>query len=329
MVRQKDENEFPGGISPAFLDSLKNNDPQKCPPPELLTRFHDGGLSGRGRRAIEDHIALCPLCLEALEALKKAEEPGAEKAFSPRKWRLIEKSLDQKFRDRMREMTAVRADHRTAPAEASPVRSTFESRMARLKDFFPAGRLVYAGAFAVVLIAGLYAYAYLDRDRFFTLARVEPEKTLQLRSGPAHSAFEKGLELYGLGKYGRAIVQFETCLKANPDQYAPLYYLALSRLGKAEVRMMGLGYRFDGLEAGKAIGDFQKAILLAGDNDSYRADCQWHLGKAYLMRGETERAKEHFSGILQLRRYNLPHRDDAEKMLSRLQKMESGSDPVK
>jgi tetratricopeptide (TPR) repeat protein len=322
MVQQKDEKEFPGGISPAYLGSLKNDDPQKCPPPELLTRFHGGELTGRARRKIEDHVVYCPVCLTVLEALRNAEEPGAEKALSPRKWRMIEKSLDQKFRDRMREMTAVPLARRTSREKAAPAGAAVKTRMARLKDFLSTGKLVYAGAFGVVLIAGLYAYAYLDRDRFFTLARVEPEKTLRLRSGPDNSALGKGLDLYGRGKYGRAIVQFETCLKANPDQYTPLYYLALSRLGKAEVRMMGLGYRFDGLEAGKAIAELQKALLQAGDNNYFRADCHWHLGKAFLMQGEVKKAGEHFSGVLRLRWDNIPHRDEAEKMLSRLQEMQ-------
>jgi tetratricopeptide (TPR) repeat protein len=323
MVRLKDENEFPGGISPGWLGSLKNDDPRKCPPPDLLTRFHGGELSGRARRGVEDHVAFCPLCLRALEALQTAEEPGAENAFSPRKWGLIEKALNQKFHERMRETAAVPPDRRTAPDETAPFRATVKDRMERLKDFFSAGRVAFAAAFVVLLIAGLYAYAYFGRDRMFTLARVEPEKTLLLRSGPARSAFDKGLELYGRGKYGRAVVQFETCVKSDPDQYAPHYYLALSRLAGAEVRMMGLGYRFDGLEVGKAIGDLQKALILAGDNDFYRADCHWHLGKAFLMRGEAEKAKEHFSGILRLSRHDRPHWVEAEKMLSRLQEMQS------
>jgi tetratricopeptide (TPR) repeat protein len=329
MVRQKDENEFPDPVSPGRLDSLKNDDPEKCPPPGLLTRFHGGELTGKARRKIEDHFVLCPLCLKALEALRNAEDPGAEKAIPPGKWRLIEKSLNQKFNDRMREFSAAPPARRTAPDEAEPAGSTFKTLTARLKDFFPARRMAIAGSFAVLLIAGLYAFAYFGRDRYFSLARVEPEKTLSLRSGPADSVFEEGLELYTRGKYGKAVVRFESCVKADPDQYSPRYYLALSRLAGAEVRIMGLGCRYDGLEVEKAIGDLRKALPLAGDNDLYRADCLWHLGKACLMRGETERAKEHFSGILRLRRYNLPRRAEAEKMLSGLQEMERGSGPVK
>jgi tetratricopeptide (TPR) repeat protein len=320
MVKNNQEYQDIGGTG-SILKPLKNNDPSRCPAPELLAGFHDKGLHGKMKRQIEDHIAFCPLCLKALEAMQAAEETGLEKADSPENWPSIEKALDKKFHERMRSTTAVLrrgegfADKKTVRRFEGTVWPTILEILLRPK------RLVYSGAFTSVVIAGLYSYAYLNRDNTFSISRIQPEKLVQMRAETSESGFAEGLRQYSRGKYGNAITRLENYIKENPDHYAAHYYLGISRLADAEVSILGLPYRFDMSEVEKGICDLSKARLLGGSNPYYTADCCWYLGKAHLMKNEPEKAEEWFNAILRLDSPYPERKEEALKMISALSRL--------
>jgi tetratricopeptide (TPR) repeat protein len=320
MIKRKPEDPIISSYG-SILNSLKNNDPGRCPDPELIAGFHHRELSGKKKHQIEDHIAFCPLCLKALEALLEVEEAGIVKAQMPKNWQAIEKQLDLRFHEHLRKTPAI-ARGQFAKKKSVPWFDNITIPTI-VKALLQPKKLVYAGALTSVVIVGLYSYAYISRDKNFSLARIKPEKLTQLRAGMQESGFTEGLRQYSREKYGKAIQNLEEFLKENPDHYAGHYYLGISRLADAEVSLLGLPYRFDRSEVDKGINDLGKAASLSGDNLYYLADCSWYLGKACLMLDEPVKAREWFNRIIQLDLQYPERMEDTRKMLSIMDSIEA------
>jgi tetratricopeptide (TPR) repeat protein len=317
-VHIPENNNEDSGIRKNFgshLDALRNNDPDQCPSTELLVSYQKKELTGKTRITIEDHIILCPFCLEALEALSATEKAEIENEILPDNWRVIEKEIDEKFYSYLPNITPVQK------------RTTFLTEMKNIlaelwqsisEVILPPKRLVYAGAVAVLAILSIYSYAYFSRDKYFSLARIEPEQRVHMRGEAINSALTEGLEQYSQEKYDESIAQLENYLETNPDNYTANYYLGLSHLAKAELKLLGLAYKFDNSETEKGITSLSRATQLSGDNLYYQADCYWYLGKAYLMMGAREKAKQQFLNITLLNQPHLVIKDKAEEMIKNL-----------
>ncbi len=319
MVKNCDEDAVISGCGPV-LDSLKNTDPGQCPAPELLAGYHSRKLSGKWKRQIEDHTALCPLCVRALEAMQAAEEAGTAQDGIPENWQAMENALDKRFHERLKVVSAGWTDpagRKTTPrAERNILQSVADA-------VFSTKKLVFAGALASVAIAGLYSYAFFSRVDTFSLSRIQPEKITRLRAGTPDTGFGEGLRQYGMGEYGSAIHSLEDFIKENQDHYEAHYYLGISRLADAEVRLLGLPYRFDRSQVEKAVFDLEKALSLGRDNSYYTADCCWYLGKARLMLNEPAAAGEWFDRIMQLGAPYPERKEDARRMIARLDRAAS------
>jgi tetratricopeptide (TPR) repeat protein len=291
---------------------------EPCPAPDLLAGYFNGELSRRMRRRIEDHVILCHACMKALDALQKTGPDEIEGEETPRNWSAIEKAMDKRFYGLMQKVPADSGrrisgeGRKTSPKWMEEIRRIVSDVMLHPR------RLVIAGSLAVVALVNIYAFAYIGRDRYFQYARVKPEELPRMRTETAESAFNEGLRLYERKRYGKAIVRLSAAVNANPDQYAPQYYLGLSYLGAAESGLPGLPYKFRESDVNKGIGRLEKALVLSEGNFYYKADCSWYLGKACLMIHDVEKARAHFIRIVELNGPDSFRRDQALKMLSEL-----------
>lgn len=93
----------------------------------------------------------------------------------------------------------------------------------------------------------------------------------------------------------------------------------------ARVELLGVPYRFDRKKVRQGIKYLENALSLAGDNAFYQEDCLWYLGKAYLMLGDLEKARQHFEQIVNLPQPNLLRRNDARSMVQKIDELSSNS----
>jgi tetratricopeptide (TPR) repeat protein len=297
------------GLFPA----LQNDDSERCPPPGLLQRYCTLRAGKRERRRIEEHLDLCPACLEAVQQLMSTG--GEETPVMTSRWAAVEEKLDEKVYSFLRAFQAV-------PAEAGKGRA--DRRRRRLKWFagvlFGGRRFVTAGLISAAVLCGLFGAAYLRRPAYYQLARPDRFSRPAIRSALSVSNdFTDGLDLFFNKKYGGAVIRLNDYHIENPDDFSGAYYLGLSYLYDATVRWMGLGYAFNQEKAEKAVFTLEKGLLLCGENLFNQEDCRWYLGKAYLMQGELTKALEQFRAIAGMKQPNLMRREEAENMAVRIE----------
>jgi len=306
------------GMLQRGMETPRRNPAEPCPSPDLLDGYLSRKLSGGARKRVEDHMMLCPACMKALDALRRAGPMELKEDKSPRNWPLIEKEMDQRFYDRLPNKHAIPGKNGSTGRKKT-LRVLLEEIKGKIPEIaFLPKRLTVAGALAIMAVACIYAFGYLSRDRYFQLARVEPELLPRMRAEAAESDFNKGLKLYGQAKYDEAIVHFASAVRTNPDQYGPRYYLGLSYLGEAESGLPGLPYKFRKSDVNRGIEALDKALVLGGDNVYYRADCHWYLGKAHLMIQEAEKARAHWVQMIELGQSDRERVDEAGKLLSKM-----------
>jgi tetratricopeptide (TPR) repeat protein len=302
----------------ARLKALKKTGGDHCPVAETLLDFHEGNLDAARYRETEDHLTVCPFCLDALDALRRAEEPVPEQATIPVRWLSVEKALDRSFQASLGRSSAFKAERPSEPDRRAAGRPAGKTGAGFWAAVFKPRHLVYSGALAAAGVLILYSAAFLSRGPYFSLARMEPERLGRMRSESIPSALTEGLNRYDEGRYHQAVILLERAVRTEPADYQARYYLGLSRIAAAEKKLPGLPYRFDAAEVGKGITDLEQALLLARDNDYYEADCRWILGKAFLMRGDVVGARNEFRRILQLKQPDGARKEAAQKMLSAL-----------
>lgn len=305
------------------LSDLKNKEIETCPPPEFLNRYHNGELSRKEVRAIEGHIDLCPLCLRALESLQKAEETEFKEVVLPENWQEIERVIDQDFYSYLESVPPPEKQTIEVPAWKKYLNLMWLKTQYFWNLLLAPPKWAYAGSLVLLVIVSIYSYAYFSRGEYFHLAQIVPETQRVLRSETTVSTdLTAGLGLFGEGKYGRAITKLKSYLKENPNLYIANYYLGLSYLLNSEIRLPGLPYKYDDFEVGEGIKYLESALRLSEENQFYQEDCLWYLGKAYLMIGEMEKAKEQFSKIVKLSQPNLMRMNEAQEMVLKIDKLE-------
>ena len=124
------------------LDSLKNRNPDNCPPSGLLSGYLEKKLSGKVKRIVEDHIAQCPLCVRTIESLSTAVEKELPMDFPE-----IEKKMDDKFYTDLRNLPAIQREKVSYPAGKFRLK-IIDSWHTISGMLFQSGRLAYSGALA-------------------------------------------------------------------------------------------------------------------------------------------------------------------------------------
>ncbi|MDM7925456.1 MAG: tetratricopeptide repeat protein [bacterium] len=306
---------LPDGVREKIRAMLSNR-AAPCPESELLDRYSRRELAGRALERIEEHLAVCPACVRAVSALTRPEGTGPEGAGEQTGWEAVESRLDREFYERLK----------AAPPPASRPANGGSRRLSRPKtawlgvlDAWIRPRpLAAAFSLAALVLAGSYTAAYLSRGPNFDIARVKPEPLPRMRAVPEAGGFEEGMRRYERGDYTGAIALLSASRESGPLHYAAYYYLGLSHLGRAESGLPGLPFRFDSRDVGKGIEALEAALVLAGDNAHFKADCHWHIGKALLMRGDTEKAAGRFEAILEMADIDTSRKDAARDMLNRI-----------
>ncbi len=300
------------------LAEMRKKPPEACPAAEVLARYYHEELSKTERKTVEDHINLCPFCLEAVVQLREAEKHAAEEPAQPVGWAEIEKALDRDFYSRLESASGPLGRSTEISDQREQRRATFAEKLRSgwAQWLWRPQGLAYAGAAALVVIASLYTYAYLSRGPYFQLARIEQKHVSSVRAAVgAPDDMREGLRLFRQGDYQAAIARLKGYVETAPASFSANYYLGLSHLYQAPVGLPALPYKFNQRHVDLAISYLQKALALAQDNQFYQEDCYWYLGKAYLMKGDPEKAREQFQNILSLSRPNLMRKDQARKIL--------------
>ena len=301
------------------LSELKNQDSESCPASERLYSYFNKELAEREAEAVEDHTNMCPMCLAAYERLLAAEESSVEKTVLPENWEKIEEALDKKFYTSLETVSPPSRKKVEYAAKKNISKLLREKWQELIKTVFKPKRLIWVGGLVVIVIAFLYTYAFLSRPSYFNMARIEPDKVGVLRrADPTSTIFTAGLNAFEEKNYGKAIALFDTFRKTHHHHYHTNYYLGLSYLFEARVRLPGFPYSFDTKDTEKGITYLKKALQLADENQFYQEDCYWYLGKAYVMLGEFEVAKGLFNNILRLSQPNLMRKGETGEMVLRI-----------
>ncbi len=300
----------------ALLRELNNADSSHCPPAEQLQRYVNGELSRREARVMEDHLNTCSFCQTALQRLKSQETKEAKAMETQQDWAEIEKGLDEKFYSSLKSTNFSVSKKEPVPGNwYRPIYSKWQD----LRAFFTSPKaLVAAGSLALLLFLGLYSAAYLSRPAYFKLAEFRQEEPVILRSQAASSPLMEGLFSFRQKNYRASIAKLTSYWAAHPDNYSAAYYLGLSYLLNAKKGLPGMAYGFKKSEVRKGIDYLQKALALSEQNNFYKEDCHWYLGKAFLMMGDKTRAIQHFTAITALQQSNLMRKREAERMILEL-----------
>ncbi len=291
----------------SVLSVLRNTETARCPAPGQLDLYsRQGDMPQNERAALERHLEICPMCMDAVIQLASKDEAAPSGV-----WEEAKAGMDQRFKGYVRSFPA-KVQNR--PARISVLK--------RLGDFiapvFSFPYISYAGAAAVLVFCSLYGYAWLSRPAYFDLAHFEPEKRV-FRSVPSASKLDSGTRALYRGRYQQAQQLLEGYISDHPENFAAHYYLGLAYLSMSKVKLLGLHYRFDREKVDNGIEHLETALELGADNNLYREKCLWYLGKAHVMAGEPAKARQHFTKITQIEQANLVRKQDASDMLMRLE----------
>lgn len=178
--------------------------------------------------------------------------------------------------------------------------------------------LKYPIAAVLVLGLGWTALAYWGTPSYYALATLSAEFEFDHMKGEVHrDDFATALDHLRQKKYDAAIAEFSGLVQAQPQNFQVNYFLSLAYLAAGE--KIRLGWRsFSTTHTQKALHYLETAEQLAGDNQFYREDCLWLLGKAWLRLEDVEKAKQTWRAILALPAPDLIHKAEARRLLAEL-----------
>ena len=318
--KNKNNSDSMDGFKKIFAE-IKTDINSECPDSDSLYRYAQGDLNKKLTAAFAEHLDMCPVCLEVLNILEQAGQISDEEIVRAENWNKIEKELDSKIYSYIPSPKSQNIHNVRSKKSYSDFLSKLITRAKEYIPEFPkTPGFVYAGAAVLVCVVSLYSYAFFSRPLYFNLAHMDTVTNEVLRSDVLTSTeFQNGLQFYHQKKYDRAIEQFNLFIIENRDHYQGNYYLGLSYLFSAEKNLIGLAYKFDQENIKSGIEYIKKAQNLALDNLYYQEDCFWFLGKAGLMSGNPDLAKEYFNKIILLEQPNLNRKKMAENMLSKIE----------
>lgn len=309
-----------------MLQNIKSQLLKSCPAAEVLIRYFKNELTGVEKAEVAQHVDLCPVCMEALRELEEIDEKG-EKMELPEKWEEIEKEMDARVYAYLKSLDA------SMPAQEVVLQEQL-SLLSRLRMLWGSAvlfilkqrRLAYLGLTLALFFGALYAYAFLSRPDYFVLAQIEAESSAVVRGeGMESEPLRLGIQSFTQGKYEAAVKYLGNYLTKHPDHFQANYLMGLAYLLDARVELLGIPYRFDRQKVRQGIKYLENALSLAGDNAFYQEDCLWYLGKAYLMLGDLEKARQHFEQIVNFPQPNLLRRNEARNMVQKIDELSSNS----
>ncbi|MFQ5674352.1 MAG: tol-pal system YbgF family protein [bacterium] len=314
MSQHKDKTDAMNAFKKSFHD-FRRHIAANCPLAEKLVSFADHDLAGDELRALKEHVDLCPVCLDALQKLQSARTTTQDSESPAPNWPAVEAEMDARVYSYLDTLATSKSPTDTV--------ETGTSLLSRIKTFVGKLRLppapAYAGLAMVVLLVSLYGYAFFSRPATFAVAQIQLLPATQLRGVPEQAdSFQQGLANFHEEHFQRAIENFTGYLQESPDHYLANFYLGVSYLASAKVKLLGLASKFDSRKVEKGIDYLQRALNLAEGNAFYTEDCLWYLGKAYLMLGRVNQAQQHFQRLLALPQPDLTRKSQTHQILQQM-----------
>ncbi|NOY77297.1 MAG: zf-HC2 domain-containing protein [Calditrichaeota bacterium] len=314
MSQHKDSADAMDRYKKPFRD-LKSHIAANCPPAEKLAAYADNELAADEVRALKEHFDLCPVCLNALEQLQTARNTAPNPEHQVLNRPALEAEMDAKVYSYLNSLAPSKSVNKAAETGAG-VLSRIKTY---INKFFLPPASVYAGLAMAVLLVSLYAYAFFSRPVYFPLAHIQFSETGVVRGeGIQSESLKTGWRYFEQSRYAKAVFSLKKFLAGQPNHYQANFLVGLSYLFEARKRLLGLPYRFDLKMVNQGIGYLKKALSLTEGNAFYREDCLWYLGKAYLMLGDVDNARQQFQAILNLPQPNLMRKAAAGKMVLKL-----------
>lgn len=303
-----------------WLRELKSDILNSCPNIEDLMQYFDKKLTSEEQQMLKEHLDLCPTCLEAWQHLQAAQHVDEDAVELPENWSEIEKSMDERVYAHLKSKNGVVTSQ---AASAPKTRSLFDRIKSWLESVLDENllkpRLAYVAILLCVGVGALYAYAFLARPDYYSIALMQAEQTGFLRGADVQSeSLRRGLQYFDQKNYTAARKELNGFLEKQPNHYQANFVAGVSCLFEAKKQLLGLSYQFDEGKVKLGMSYLEKALSLADRNSFYQEDCFWYLGKAYIMAGDLLTAKNYFTKIVQLTQPNLNRKDDALRMVQRM-----------
>lgn len=248
----------------------------------LLPKYYLKILSAEEAEKFELHLFECRRCQQELDALQRAAQ------------------IMQQDQDYYRKKSMVQ-----------PVVSPEISSFQYVRQF--------AFAALIFFIVGSAVYSWLSQPEYFQIAGLTHETELvRLKGGAGESEFSKAVNDFREKRYNRALTGFLNYLKNNPEDYQANYFTGLTHLAEGETQFLWYR-RFDEVHTRKSIDYLQTAAQLAENNQFYREECLWLLGKAWLRLGEREKAIKMYQSLIDLPSPDIIYRESARQVLKLLE----------
>ena len=172
---------------------------------------------------------------------------------------------------------------------------------------FKAGNVFkYSFAAIVVLVmlyTGLYFYSnstikLYEKDLFNSTT----EEVYSTR-GRTTLIFQKGLDAVEHGDYEAAVNFFKEDINENKNDqsiFYTYYVLGITQLHTSEESFIGLFRNYDLEKVNSAIASLKRAIELntSGNYENINLDAQYYLGRAYLLKGNINKAEENLKIVI-------------------------------
>ncbi|MBT8386055.1 MAG: hypothetical protein KJO12_01470 [Ignavibacteria bacterium] len=164
-------------------------------------------------------------------------------------------------------------------------------------------------AFSTIVILGIIYLGLFTLSNFTTPDYNKNifstnENGFYVTRGRTSVTFQKGLDAVQKGNYNEAINLFEKDIEDHSHQSSIFYahfITGLTYLKSAESSFLGLFQSFDNEKVNHAIVNLRIAIgkNSSGNYDNLNLDAHYYLGRAYLLLGEIEIAKEELAIVVE------------------------------
>lgn len=254
-----------------MLNSTKLNDKvvrtqdntiQTCLTSSEMTAYLREELDSKSATLIDEHLADCELCCDALEALSTDEDEGLGLSE-------MEMAVNA-FQEQIASEVVASNDEREEAAQVRKLPRSF-----------------WRAAAVVLLIASIFWFwqqrQTISGESLF-ISYFEPyEDLVSTRSGegPSETRMAAGMELYNAKAFKQAALEFDAILKTGEGTdltrlYLAISYLSLHRQKEANVH-----------------------LLQVADGDGAVKDiAEWYLGLSSVKLGDKEAARRHFNKVV-------------------------------
>lgn len=312
MSVDKDKSDAMGRYKKQFHE-LKSRLAAQCPSSDKLVSYANDELDESAVQALQNHLDLCPVCLQAVQALQNAD--AATESSTVPNWPDVEAEMDAKVYAHLETLST----GKTAIDKAKPEMGILSRLKSLLRGLFPPAAPLYAAAAFALLMVSVYGYAFFSRPATFAMAQIQLPPTTQLRGGTEQiGMFQEGMTRFRKQDFQLAIENFTAFLEENPNDYSANFYLGLSYLATAKIRLLGMPYRFDAQKVEKGAEYLRKALDLSAENPFYTEDCLWYLSKARLMLNDVRAARRLLQQLVALPHPGLTRREAAKRVLGTL-----------